>query len=660
MALICRIDEGRIPVGHYSLARRCIGLHSEDNKVALLLFNYAYILETRRYYVEIVAGWRSGSSQPVVERQMGEYRSTLDLDVDTPEAIADEQINTDLTMPRFVSASWTPPVIQTEHGLGSALCTVDLKNQIELWMPKKSRGDGVYDIEKICDLTAAVMSGISFDNDHDVPGDIHTNAGVIPSGPGEDMRHPGLSICHFDQSPEILNFGGFLGLIASGQRVLAIWLTSNEDGGSVDTDPLAINNGDECTNAGGKSNDRSLEGPPSKFIQIASKYYPINQLPESLWKFDIDCMKDLYPISTVKTVNPRISDHIVAYIDSGNVNSISSRLLRSTESQLLYDIFVATADGHIKVAQLELSFDMKGTVRGSIGPWRDILRVERPAEMLRVRVFPCVNGDISLLIMLVHNSVVFVNLDNGGCQMHRCGSHPLVAYHTSPLYMRGGDIVQVELVDVIGTRFTVIMDTDLQLRQVDSVTMHSSDLTTVFLDDTKVARIEVLINRVTTEVRRSLRSPNIFSIAISILESKGSLEHFIKLIEHSVCRNEMVYTNTMFLRETNAIEASMSTLSMEQFVHLASTNADMSFWRDIHTAVGDNRMATLLYLVAYAEAGGDTDQGITPIELRAECKPLVTRMLSNLHPEKEITEQLEHLVTVLYSKKPVAMLKHEL
>ncbi|GFE55097.1 carbohydrate-active enzyme, putative [Babesia ovis] len=680
MPVICRIDEGRVPPGCHGLARRYLGSASEDNQAALLLYNSAYILQTRRSYIDIVSTISSDADLGSHDPTTGTFRSTSGLDHATPQAFREEQariVESALLnpSPRFICATWTPASVKADTGTSAALCTINVKNQIELWLPKRPQGDAVYDVEvgaihlrwrehaqKICDLSAAVLLGSSSRVRVDTTEQVHADDEAATSDDTNCLMYPGLSMCHFAQVPAEAYDKGFLGLVTTGKRLMALWLSNCESDNFVETGhpfPGDITAADEAVYDSAdtySSSDASYSAMPSKFENLTGDYKVFNQPCHRLPDFDIDRMKDLYPVPTAKTYRQRIEGQIIAITETEYVCSIATRLRESGLNYFVYDIIVATVDGNVKSSRICIDLDIVGPFECAFDPWRYLFKMARPPEMSRLRLFHGNTDDCCVLISLVHNSVVVYNIDGESYETQYCGKHPLVAYHTEPLYMRGGDLAQIVLVDAVGTRFIVVLNSELQLRMLTSM-VPSGDFTTSFLDDTDTVRIEVRSNRSATEFHRSLRSPNIFAMTISLLSHSRPITHLTTLVEHLVHRNEMVYTNTMFARDRSVMEWSLSDITLAQFIELGSQHPEMEFWRELMRRVDNAELATDLYMIAYAEAGGDTEQDLTPIELRDDCKPLVFRLVAQLQVTSETIEQVRRLVTALYTKKQVTLLK---
>ncbi|GIX63543.1 peptidase M15, putative [Babesia caballi] len=657
MPLLCRLDDGRVAAGYNALSRRSVATASEDNQVALAVLNHVYVLQTHRTYVEVVSKVRSDAEGAGAARRRDPVKNPTRLKNPTPEGFLAEQVKdavwslnggqgrvAELALsnlsPRFVSAEWTPVAVETDDGAVAALCTISIMNRIEMWLPRRSQSEEVYDVEKICDLSSIVAS--------------HLNGTSCGSGAvlgrsrraqnkGEQVPNAvnaGISICHFAPPPVKHAFNGFVGLFAVENHVLALWLRSRglgETAGDREYYP---------SRSGGEGPGPERAGPPkaaahsidgSGIAKLAAGSHVMNQRKDDLDRFEIAGMRLMFPTSARQTLKRRVECTAIADIESAHVCSLASSLRSEEPGRIVYDVFAATNDGRINVVEMQIEDQSKGGLQIQLGEWKHVFAFSRPAEMLRVRSFHGDRAEFKLLIALVHNAVHFYNVADGTSGSHRCGQHPLLSYHTEPLFMRGGELAQVVLVDAVGTRYTVAVDEEVRVRECGTASCDDVELTTIFYNDTETTVLQVSVGRPALELRRFLRSPNVFATTLAILSRGGDLGHFTAYVGHLVHGKDIPSTDTMITRAEPSAEQSLASLTQPQFRGLAEAHPAFQLWRDLWELLGSQhadggeladgvnasdareRTATLLYLVAYWEACGDTQRNICALTVKQEC-----------------------------------------
>ncbi|ORM41794.1 uncharacterized protein BXIN_0614 [Babesia sp. Xinjiang] len=671
MSVLCHIEDTRVNAGYHGLARRCLGAASEDNQVALVVFDQVYILRTHISYVEVVCKIHSEGVGEFPDLPVDSYRSTLSLNSATPETLLDEQARIASmallnSWPRIVSATWTPPAIRREGVLTSALCTINVENRIEMWLPKRSHGEVIYEVEKICDLTAAAsletpdVSHIIISSSEDSDSNMSVNSENVESS------HPGISLCHFAQVPEDGPTGGFVGILASKERLIALWMSDRCGVNCCDGNckpPTKVEEEKASRPLVWYSTGGFPPGCRTEFENLVARAIQVNQPLERLNEFDIERIGELFPLPTVETPEHGMKYKSIALIDSGHVSSMDTLLRFASEDLLVYDIYVSSCDGRIRKIEIKIDVDKTGEVTAKLGEWKIVLELPNAIEMLRVRTFHSGDVEIPLLISLVHNSILFYNIATGLYVTHECGSYPLVAYHTEPFFMRGGDIARVVVLDSEGTQINLVITPTLKIRTCPRTIVSTSDFVMLYVCDSEFACLQVAVSHSTLELRRNLRSPHIFATALATLVRGGKLYHFNRLVRHLTYRNELVHTNTMFTRDDDPIHWRIAEMSLDNFVEIAFDSQVTTFWNEMFSLIDTKhpakaRVATLLYFLAYAEAGCDTSNGLIPIELMWDCRPLIQRFLRDLEVTDEVVKQLEDLIDGLYTYKQLTMFKH--
>ncbi|CDR93859.1 hypothetical protein, conserved [Babesia bigemina] len=651
MSLLCRIDDGRPLSGCHAISRRSIAAASEDNQVVIMHFNHAYVVQTRRQYAEVVSKIPSDARLDVKLATRNASKGALKPMDSTPEELRKEQASHPST--RFVAFAWTPAAIPVDGRLTSALCTVTINERFEMWLPKSTHSEEMYEVEKICDLSEAVASHLT-----NIAPRLHNKKAPANDHHSSALLHAGVSMCHFAPQHTV---HGFAGLVGIGRHLVALWIST-----------LPVEQTDDCSDDGSNGSVYSDGGPQyeaadenaeeaaeSKIVRIIADSHVFNQQPDDLKRFDMVNIKCLFPTPISKTTKRRVGCHAIATMESGHVCSMAIAVNAVERHRLVYDVFVGTGDGHIRTIELRIPLDGDRIPQASAGPWRNLVAFPHPPEMLRVRVFHGNDADARLLIALVHNMAVVYNLEDGTHQRHRCGGHPLVSYHTEPLFMRGGDLASMVFLDAMGTRYFFALSADMRMRATGITPASRNDPVTVFLDETDVAHLQVAIDRPALQIRRSLRSPNLVATALDILMSGGNLLHMAALVQHHVHRREMPTTDSMFTLKNRKGDFTLDSVTMQQFLQVASTSPVLQLWREFHDLLQHpqkQRVATLLYLIAYAEAGGDASHRTAEVSLRERCRPLVRRLTRGLTLTNEGVAGLQGLAECLYTRKQLQKL----
>ncbi|GBE60979.1 hypothetical protein, conserved [Babesia ovata] len=674
MSLLCRIDDGRYLPGCHAISRRSVAAASEDNQVALMHFNHAYVVQTRHHYAEVVSKIRSEAGLGVdLATRSASTGNKKPADA-SPEELRNEQVGCAVApghrlqalliklslrnpSPRFVAFAWTPAAIPVEGRLTSALCTVNINERFEMWLPKGVHSEAMYEVEKICDLSAVVAAQLRASHMANMAPLLHDKDAAVDDYNSSGLLHSGVSMCHF--APRHTAHG-FVGLVGIGRHVIALWISIRDGEQSDDYSDDGSNgpvHSDGPQDDGAEENAKAANG--SKVTHLIAGFHVFNQTPDDLKRFEIDDMKFLFPTPTTITKKHRVDCHAIATMESGQVCSMAIVANTVERHRLVYDVFVGTGDGYIRTIELRIRLDGGQKPHASAGPWHDLGTFAHPPEMLRVRSFHGDDADVQVLIALVHNMAVVYNLEDGTHQSHRCGSHPLVSYHTEPLFTRGGDLANMVFVDAVGTRYTFTLSAELQMRATEVTPASKKDPVPLFLDDTDFAHIQVAINRPAVELRRSLRSPNLVATALAVLMRGGNLLHLAELVQYHVQRRELTHTDSMFTFKSETSDITLDLLSMQEFLEVAPTLPVLQLWREFHELLEHpqkQRVATLLYLIAYAEAGGDAYQHIVEISLREECRPLLHRLMCSLVLTDEGFGGLKALAACLYARKQLNML----
>ncbi|KAK1443937.1 hypothetical protein BgAZ_208130 [Babesia gibsoni] len=658
MTLLCRVDDGFIVGNIHALCKNALVTASGDNQLALLLHNKVYLIHLRHRYAEVIGEIRSSrddGDSPVGYDE--NYDPNISLD-QTPENYHTQlmQVVNNACIdpsPRFVGAAWTPVAIFSGNDMVAALCTVSMSNTIEIWLPTTHDGNEFHHVEKICDVSSLIAEQLKHKRHNDVVIAGYSDLDHACKSALISLQCSGIKICQFAEPPYEDRENGFFGCISCYSNLILVWFSAVDamktgDGMNFDCNTV-IEPGD-----GQNSEDEGQVEMTDEFVNTIYKHNLIDiyNKKAEVQSFNPARIAQYLSISASQTICNRLSCRVIGLLNTGFLSSFTVSFKRSSSNTHVYEIFMGCDDGQLKKTEIEVNTPPNVKCI-KISDIRTLLELTCGVDKLRYYTFHGDTGEHSLLLSIVDKAILVYDVMSGKHSELQCGSNTLISYQTEPLFMNMGMIARIAILDAIGTTYFITVDPQLKLH-TECEKQNEKELFPIYINDAGSTFLHVYVGGSSIELHSSLRSRNIFAILITLMATKCDLSAFSDVIEFHASVEEWEVTESMFSMEESDIENTLYKMTQKEFFKLAKTHDALKLWREFLSMLSKSAcqkkelVATLLYLIAYADAGGDTMDKISIISIEKNYLDIVRRNVEKLEVSTYCLKHMTSIAKKLY------------